>query len=198
MNKPKTPLSVFQPTKFAWVSPTERLPEWTGQYLVWTSEGLEVLRVEERAIEYADGTPADWREITAWAEVEKPSPTHLVIKANLEYKSTDWVLWPAGVQRIEVHGDGWVGYPYTEGKRTFVLHRPDFLVLFQCIEEQRTRCLRGEIPWSLLQALYDGVLRLTTDKSRNLPNERLAPESLHNWFHGVLRKLEPLYIIENV
>ena len=85
VNKTKTLLSVFQPTKFSWVSPTQRFPEWTGQCLVWTSEGLEVLLVEERTIEYADGTPADWQEITAWAEVEKPSPTHLVVKAILEY-----------------------------------------------------------------------------------------------------------------
>ena len=74
LNNAAAPRSVDQQQACsAWIDPQQRQPEYTGKYLVWTSEGPEILRVEEGWIEYADGNIADWDEITAWAEVQKPN-----------------------------------------------------------------------------------------------------------------------------
>lgn len=56
-----------------WLRPTDKKPELTGQYLVWTS-GPDILRIEETFMEYADGTLADWDEIEFWAEIPSPYP----------------------------------------------------------------------------------------------------------------------------
>jgi hypothetical protein len=74
LNDATTPRSVDQQQACsAWIDPTQRQPKYTGKYLVWTSEGPEILRIEEGFICYADGEPADWDHITAWAEVQKPN-----------------------------------------------------------------------------------------------------------------------------
>ena len=74
LNDAKEPRSVDQQQACsAWIDPQQRQPEYTGKYLVWTSEGPEILRVEEGFTCYADGEPADWDHITAWAEVRKPN-----------------------------------------------------------------------------------------------------------------------------
>lgn len=61
------------PACSAWIDPAQGKPEYTGRYLVWTSDGPDLLRVEEGFIEYDDGTIADWDEIIVWAEVRKPN-----------------------------------------------------------------------------------------------------------------------------
>lgn len=61
------------PAGSAWVDPITRKPELTGRYLVWTSKGPDILRVEETFMEYSDESLADWDEILAWAEINQPN-----------------------------------------------------------------------------------------------------------------------------
>ena len=68
----QTPFAL-PPSCSAWIDPEQDKPEWTGKYLVWTSDGPDILRIEEGFMEYSDGEPADWDEISAWAEVRKPN-----------------------------------------------------------------------------------------------------------------------------
>ena len=50
-----------------WKYPDREKPENTGKYLVMTTEGLDVLCIEEESMTYADNTPADWSEVLCWA-----------------------------------------------------------------------------------------------------------------------------------
>lgn len=61
-----------------WYDPKVVRPDLTGKYLVMTSNGPEILRLEEEFMEYvSDGTMASWDEIYMWASIMIiPSPPH--------------------------------------------------------------------------------------------------------------------------
>jgi hypothetical protein len=68
-SEPQAPALALDPGSAGfWRSP-EAPPELTGVYLAMTSEGPEILKIEETYMEYGDGTFATFDEILAWAEI---------------------------------------------------------------------------------------------------------------------------------
>lgn len=59
---------------FEFHDPKIEKPTTTGNYLVITSLGLEILRSEETFLEYSNGEIADWDEIIYWAKIPPTNP----------------------------------------------------------------------------------------------------------------------------
>lgn len=109
-------------------------------------------------------------------------------------KNTTWIDWPRDEKtnsRIDLHGDGWFGFPSTENPQCQVLiaFRPDFLPAFKRLEQDAESVLAGELPVKVVQQLYSWLVHFASYSSLHWPKARHDPVAIIALYFNVRASL---------